>query len=122
MEKIAGDELAEIIASYSLEDLVFERFVQVEPDTAIYIFHDNKGAKYVLLVADYLGGYDEFELPHKFVFDYYPDRIVKFDAVRKFPYVHNAPKATLNYEDSKHLVTQASTGDVCMLFGVDNVV
>ena len=120
MKELKEKELKEIIASYGLGDLVFERFVQVEPDTAMYVFHDND-TKYVLLVADYLGGYDEFELPHEFKFDYYPDRRVKFNAIRRLSYVDDASKAAINYVDDMHLVTQASTGDVCMLFGVDNV-
>lgn len=121
MKEISQTELKEIIASYGFEGLSFEKFIQVEPDTAVYIFHDDKNAKYVLLVADYLGGYDEFNLPHEFAFDYYPDNKVTFDAVRRFSYINNAPKAAVNYIDDDHLKTQATTGDVCMLFGADNL-
>ena len=121
MKELEEKELKEIIASYGLGDLVFERFVQVGPDTAIYVFRDNNNLKYVLLVTDYLGEYGELKLPHEFSFDYYPDRVVKFNAKRGFSYIDDASKAATNYIDDKHLITQASTGDVCVLFSVDNV-
>lgn len=39
MNKIDEAEIKEIIKSYGLDDLVFDTFMQVEPDTALYIFH-----------------------------------------------------------------------------------
>lgn len=40
MYKINEAELKEIIGSYGLDDLIFDALRWVEPDTAIYIFHD----------------------------------------------------------------------------------
>ena len=54
MHKIDKVELKEIIESYGLNDLVFDTFKQVEPDTTLYIFHDkdNKKNKYCLMASD----------------------------------------------------------------------
>lgn len=121
MKEIDQAELKDIISSYGFDNLIFEKYMQVEPDTAVYIFHDDKNAKYILLVADYLGGYEEFELPHEFTFDYYPEKSICFNAVHRFPFVGDAPKAAKGYIDDNHLKTKTSTGDICMLFGVDNL-
>ena len=38
MNRINELELKEIISSYGLSNLVFDKFKQVEPDTALYFF------------------------------------------------------------------------------------
>ncbi|MBQ3353334.1 hypothetical protein IJG89_03280 [Candidatus Saccharibacteria bacterium] len=121
MKKISQIELNKIVASYGFGNLSFKEYMQVEPDTALYILCDDKGAYYILLVSDYLGGYDEIKLPHRFMFDYYPEKKIRFDAICSFSYVDNAPKAAADYIDDNHLKTQASTGDICMLFSVDKL-
>lgn len=121
MNKINESELKEIIDSYGLNDLVFDTFRQVEPDTALYIFHneDNAEIKYCLIASDYLD--DNIEFPCDFEFDYYPDASVKFRAIRIFSYVDGAKKKAEGYVDDNHYRTVSSTGDVCMLFAVDEL-
>lgn len=53
MNRIDGFELKEIIGSYGLSNLVFDKFKQVEPDTALYIFHDNGDVKYCLICSGF---------------------------------------------------------------------
>ena len=53
MNRINELELKEIISSYGLSNLVFDKFKQVEPDTALYIFHDHVDVKDSLIVADF---------------------------------------------------------------------
>ena len=121
MERISDEELKEIIESYGLDDLVFDTFKQVEPDKALYVFHgkEDTGMKYCLIVADYLDS--NIELPCSFKFDYYPDSFVSFKANRIISYVDNAKKTTDEYIDDNHYLTMASTGDVCMFLGVDEL-
>ena len=105
MNRIDGFELKEIIGSYGLSNLVFDKFKQVEPDTALYIFHDNGDVKYCLIVADFLD--DNIEFPCDFRFDYYSDALVRFRAV--------------GYVDDNHYRTVANNGDVCMLFTIEGL-
>lgn len=121
MYKINQDELMEILKSYGIEDLIFDKFLQVEPDLALYIFHDDKNINYVLIAADYLDGYEDLELPCDFEFNYYYNKIVSFRAIRRFSYLDNATKKTEGYIDDDHLWTKASTGDVCMLYACDDL-
>lgn len=121
MREIDKEELKEIIESYGLGNLVFDVFKQVEPDTALYIFHDedNVNANYCLIVADYLD--NDIELPCDFEYDYYPNNTVKFRAINAFSYINDAKKKAIGYIDDNHYRTKASTGDVCMLFAVDKL-
>lgn len=72
MKEIDSKELTEIIESYGQTDLTFSKSLQVEPDTTLYTFYSNDNVPYVLIAADYLGGYEEYDLPHIFIFDYGP--------------------------------------------------
>lgn len=119
MNRISELELKEIISSYELNDLVFDMFKQVEPDTALYFFHDNDNVKYCLIAADFLDGNIEF--PCDFRFNYYPDTFVGFKATYAFSYVKNAKKRAVGYVDDNHYRTVANNGDVCMLFTVDGL-
>ena len=122
MNIIDEAELKEIIESDGLDNLVFEAFRQVEPDTALYIFHDknNKKIKYCLMASDFLD--DDIELPCDFEFDYYPDNVVKFRAIRIFSYVDGAKKKAEGYIDDNHYRTMSNNGGgVCMLFAVDEL-
>ena len=117
MEKISEDELNEILHSYNLDGLSFDNAKQVEPDIILYFFHDKENIPYVLLTADYLGGYEDKNLPYDFEFDYgYPYRKVTFRAWEAFSYSEDSSKKADEYIDDNHLWTKASTGDVCMLF------
>ena len=72
------------------------------------------------MASDYLE--DEIELPCDFVFDYYPDSVVKFRAVHIFSYVDNAKKKAEGYIDDNHYRTISNAGgSVCMLFAVDEL-
>ena len=119
MNRIDGFELKEIIGSYGLSNLVFDKFKQVEPDTALYIFHDNGDVKYCLIVADFLD--DNIEFPCDFRFDYYSDALVRFKATYAFSYVKNAKKRAVGYVDDNHYRTVANNGDVCMLFTIEGL-
>ena len=121
MHKIDEVELKEIIESYGLNDLVFETFKQVEPDTALYIFHDKTDKnKYCLIASDFLD--NNIELPCNFEFDYYPDSIVKFKATHVFSYIDGAKKKAEGYIDDNHYRTISDGGGgVCMLFAVDKL-
>ena len=122
MEKISEKELIEILKSYGVSDASFLASKRVTPDSMVYVFADEKNANYVLYVADYLGGYEDWDMPHDFEFDYgLPYDKVSFRAVRVFSYVDKAKKKADGYIDDNHYWTKASTGDVCMLFGVDGV-
>ena len=119
MNRIDGFELKEIIGSYGLSNLVFDKFKQVEPDTALYIFHDNGDVKYCLIVADFLD--DNIEFPCDFRFDYYSDALVRFKATYAFSYVKNAKKRAVGYVDDNYYRTVANNGDVCMLFTIEGL-
>ena len=122
--EIDKNELAEIIESYGLSNLVFDTFRWVEPDTAIYIYHDknNIKIKYCLMASDYLGGYEDLELPYDFEFDYeHPYSKGSFRAVKIFQYKNNAKKKADGYIDDNHYWTKASNGYVCMLFAVEDL-
>ena len=122
MNKIEQEELAEILDSYGIEGVLYDGAKQITPDSMIYIFSDKDGAKYVLLAADYLGGYEEFEMPYDFEFDDgFPYSQASFRAVKVFSYKEDAKKKADGYIDDKHYWTKASTGDVCMLFAVDEL-
>ncbi len=122
MKKIKHEELVEILDSYGVEGALYDTAKQITPDSMIYIFSDRSGAKYILLAADYLGGYEEFEMPHDFEFDDgFPYDKVSFRAVKVFSYKDGAKKKANGYIDDKHYWTKASTGDVCMLFAVDEL-
>lgn len=122
MKKIKHEELVEILDSYGVEGVLYDTAKQITPDSMIYIFSDRSGAKYILLAADYLGGYEEFEMPHDFEFDDgFPYDKVSFRAVKVFSYKDGAKKKANRYIDDKHYWTKASTGDVCMLFAVDEL-
>ena len=122
MEKISEDELMEILKSYGVEDVSHAASKWVTPDSMVYVFSDKRGVNYVLYVADYLGGYEDLDMPHDFEFDYgYPYSRVSFRAVKIFSYKDGAEKKADRYIDDDHYWTEASTGDVCMLFGVDEL-
>ncbi len=122
MNKITRDELAEILNSYGVNGVFYNSTKQITPDSMIYIFSDKDGAKYILLAADYLGGYEEFDMPHDFEFDDgFPYSNISFRATKVFSYRKNAKKKAEEYIDDKHFWTKASTGDVCMLFAVDEL-
>lgn len=122
MYKLPEKELKDIIKSYGFNNLILDTWGQVEPDSAIYIFHNSKKEYFILFVADYLGGYDEIEYPHEFDFDDgYGYTKIKFVADKPYSYVDNAPKRAIGYIDDAHLWTKASTGDVCMLFNASNI-
>ena len=122
MEKISEEELMEILESYGVNGVSYVTSKRVTPDSMIYVFVDEEGSNYVLFVADYLGGYEDLEMPHGFEFDDgYPYSKVSFRAVRVFSYVDDAKKKAESDIDEKHYWTKASTGDVCMLFGVDEI-
>lgn len=119
MNRVNELELKEIIGSYGLSNLVFDKFKQVELDTALYIFHDNGDVKYCLIVADFLD--DNIEFPCDFRFDYYSDALVRFKATYAFSYVKNAKKRAVGYVDDNHYRTVANNGDVCMLFTIEGL-
>ena len=119
MNKINELELKEIINSYGLDNLVFDVFKQVEPDTALYFFHDNDNVKYCLIATDFLAGNIEF--PCDFRFDYYSDTLVRFRATHALSYVKDAKKRAVGYVDDDHYRTMANNGDVCMLFVIDEL-
>lgn len=122
MEKMSEEELMEILESYGVDCASYVTSKWVAPDSMVYIFTDGKGANYVLYVADYLGGYEDLDMPHDFKFDYgFPYDKVSFRAVRVFSYVDKAKKKADGYIDDNHYWTKASTGDVCMLFGADEI-
>lgn len=117
MERIDDIELDEIIKSYGFEDLAFDSFKQVEPDTALYFFHDKlNNEQYCLMVSDFPS--DDIELPSVFKYDYYPDDVAEFEAIKKYSYITNAAKKADGYIDENHCLTVSNSGDVCMLFGV----
>lgn len=122
MNRIEQGELVEILSSYGVEGVFYDGAKQVTPDSTIYIFSDKKGAKYVLLSSDYLGGYEEFEMPYDFEFDDgFPYQKVSFRAVKVFSYKKDAKKKADGYIDDKCYWTKASTGDICMLFAIDEL-
>ena len=119
MNRINEFELKEIIASYRMSNLIFDKFKQVEPDTALYIFHDNNNVKYCLITADFLDG--DIEFPCGFKFSYYPDALASFRATHAFSYIDNAKKKAVGYVDDEHYRTASNFGDVCMLFAIDEL-
>lgn len=122
MRMISEEELIKILESYGISNVSYRASKQVAPDSMVYIFTDGKGANYVLYAADYLGGYEDLDMPHDFKFDYgFPYDKDSFRAVRVFSYVDKAKKKADGYIDDNHYWTKASTGDVCMLFGVDEI-
>ena len=122
MNKISEDELNDILESYGVSGLVFEGSKWVTPDSMIYVFLDKDGTSYVLYAADFLGGYEDLDMPHDFEFDDgYPYSKVSFRAVKIFSYKEDAEKKALGYTDDNHYWTKASTGDVCMLFAVEGL-
>ena len=122
MRMIPEEELIKILESYGVGDVFYITSKRVTPDSMVYVFADEKGANYVLYVADYLGGYEDLDMPHDFEFDYgFPYDKTSFRAVRVFSYVDKAKKKADGYIDDNHYWTKASTGDVCMLFGVDEI-
>ena len=122
MRMIPEEELIKILESYGVGDVFYITSKRVTPDSMVYVFADEKGANYVLYAADYLGGYEDLDMPHDFEFDYgFPYDKVSFRAVRVFSYVDDAKKKADDRIDDNHYWTKASTGDVCMLFGVDEI-
>ena len=122
MNKITQDELVEILNSYGVNGLSYDGAKQITPDSMIYLFSNEDDAKFILLAADYLGGYEDIDMPHDFEFDDgYPYSKVSFRAVKVFSYKKYAKKKAEEYIDDKHYWTKASTGDVCMLFGVSDL-
>lgn len=119
MRRIDEAGLKEITKSYGLDSLVFDFYKQVEPDTALYFFHDKDNIRYCLIASDYLDS--DIELPHDFEYDYYPDNTAKFRAIYIFSYTDDAKKKAKGYIDDNHYRTMASTGDVCMLFTIDEL-
>ena len=122
MEKISQDELMEILESYGVDGVSYETSRQVTPDSMIYVFSDKDDIKYVLYSADFLGGYEDLDMPHDFSFnDGYPYDKVSFRAIKIFSYKNDAKKMASGYIDDNHYWTKSSTGDVCMLFVVDEL-
>ena len=122
MRMIPEEELIKILESYGVSDVFYLTSKRVTPDSMVYAFADEKGANYVLYTADYLGGYEDLDMPHDFEFDYgFPYDKISFRAVRVFSYVDDAKKKADDRIDDNHYWTKASTGDVCMLFGVDEI-
>lgn len=121
MQIIAEDELIEIISSYGVSNLVYQKFLQVGPDMILYLFKDNKNVNHILIAADFLGGYEEIKLPYQFEFDDPDYSQVSFEVVNIFSYINNASKKALGYIDDKNFWTKASTGDVCMLLKCSNI-
>gem|GEM_PF-702824 len=122
MRMIPEEELIKILESYGVSDVFYVTSKRVMPDSMVYAFADEKGANYVLYAADYLGGYEDLDMPHDFEFDYgFPYDKVSFRAVRVFSYVDDAKKKADDCIDDNHYWMKASTGDVCMLFGVDEI-
>lgn len=115
---IDKDELNEILDSYNLKGLIIDYHRSVEPDTDIYIFHDKNNKQYCLIASDYLS---ETELPCEFIFEYYRDDSAYFRAVKQFSYTKGAPKAAEDYIDDNHFRTMASTGDVCMMYEIEDL-
>lgn len=115
---ISNNELSEILASYDLKDLIFDYYKSVEPDTDIYIFHDKNNRQYCLIASDYL---DETEMPCEFIFEYYKDDSAYFRAIKRFSYEPEATKAAVGYVDDGNFRTMASTGDVCMMYEVEDL-
>lgn len=122
MNKIAQDELAEILDSYGINGVFYDGAKQITPDSMIYIFSDKAGTKYILLAADFLGGYEKLKMPYDFEFDDgFPYSKTSFRAVKIFTYKDGAKKRAEGYIDDNHYWTKASTGDICMLFAVDEL-
>ena len=122
MEKIDQHELAEIFDSYGINGVFYNTSKWVTPDSMIYIFSDKGGVNYFLYAADYLGGYEDLDIPHDFAFDDgYPYSKVSFRAIKIFSYKKDAKKKADGYIDDNHYWTKASTGDICMLFAVDEL-
>lgn len=119
MHEIPKNELKEILESYGLYEASFDTFKQAEPDTALYFFHDKNNTRYCLIASDYIDG--DIELPCDFEYDYYPNDNIKFRVVYIFSYLKNAKKKASGYIDDEHYRTMASTGDVCMLFAIDEL-
>lgn len=101
MEKISKPELVEILKSYGLYNLIFDFFRQVEPDTAIYVFHDEENIQYCLVAADYLS--DDTKMPYFFEYNYYSNAVVKFRAIKQLSYIENAPKKPLDISMTKNI-------------------
>ena len=55
MKRINDAEIIKIIQAYGFKNLFFEMYLELDPDTSAYIFHDANDGKYLLLVSDYLG-------------------------------------------------------------------
>ena len=122
MNRIKQDELIEILNSYGIENVFYNDSKQISPDSMVYIFSGKDGVRYVLLSADYLGGYEKLKMPYDFEFDDgLPYSKVSFRAVKVFSYKKNAKKKAKGYIDDNHYWTKASTGDVCMLFAIDGL-
>ena len=122
MEILPHDELKAILHSYNVDGLSFDDAKQVSPDMTIYFFHDKEKTTYVLLAADYLGGFEDKTLPYNFEFNYgHPYSEITFNAIQSFSYSENAPQKATEYIDDNHLWTKASTGDLCMLFKCSDI-
>lgn len=119
--EIEQSELQEILASYGKSSLVFDAYKPVNPDTAIYFFHDVSGVKYALVAGEFLVDYLQDQMPYNYEYDYgEPYEAVSYRAAKRLSYVNDAPKAADDANDSAHCLTQASTGDVCLLFECEN--
>ncbi len=122
MKRINDAEIIKITQAYGFKDLFFETYLELNPDTSAYIFYDINNNKYLLLVSDYLGGYERLKMPHDFSFDFgKPYSNIKFKAVKNYSYLDDSNKKAEGYIDEKHLWTMASTGDVCMLFKCEKI-
>ena len=122
MNKISQNELHEILESYGIDKASYDYASRITPDSMVYVFSDKDNTKYVLFVADYLGGYENLKIPHNLEFDYgYPYRKVSFRIIKILSYKEDAKKKAEEYIDDNHYWTVASTGDICMLFAVDNL-
>lgn len=113
-------ELQEIVIAYGLKGLVFDYYELVEPDITLYFFHNNTGLKYCLTEADYPHYAPYF--PCDFLYDHCYGGNVSFIATKQFSYLENTPKKATDYiYDDNHYLTKASSGDICMMYAIDNL-
>ncbi len=57
------------LSAYGFKNFVEDGHYQVDHDVWVYLFHDKKDKKYVLIVADYIDYYYDV-FPHLLKFDY----------------------------------------------------
>ena len=65
---LTKSERKDLLSAYGYPNLTEETHYQVEPDTWLYLFHDEANKKYLLVVADYLD-LDIDHFPHLLKYD-----------------------------------------------------